>query len=193
MLVICTDVEHGEEIDPRVVELSRGADVLVHDAQYTAEELRTHRGWGHSSFDQAMQVAEMAGVKHLVMTHHDPEHDDEFLARMEKLCQGRFAIRSSRAKEWKSLLKKDALSGDPRRPAAACFSRTGPEYCCGLSPEFARNWSAASQRRFSSVSVGYPLLKAQPIACAQANQKARQLSSQTFSEKLGHVFWPEIR
>ena len=91
VLVICTDVEHGEQIDPRVVELSRGADLLVHDAQYTAEELRTHRGWGHSSFDQAMQVAEMAGVKHLVVTHHDPEHDDEFLARMEKLCQGRFA------------------------------------------------------------------------------------------------------
>jgi phosphoribosyl 1,2-cyclic phosphodiesterase len=91
VLVICTDVEHGEQIDTRVVELSRGADLLVHDAQYTAEELRTHRGWGHSSFDQAMQVAEMAGVKHLVMTHHDPEHDDEFLLRMEKLCQRRFS------------------------------------------------------------------------------------------------------
>ncbi|MGE5212318.1 MAG: MBL fold metallo-hydrolase [Nitrospirota bacterium] len=90
VLVICTDVEHGEQIDPRVVELSRNADLLVHDAQYTAEELRTHRGWGHSSFDQAMQVAEMAGAKHLVMTHHDPEHDDDFLLRMEKLCQGRF-------------------------------------------------------------------------------------------------------
>src|SRR6266699_1620268 len=90
VLVICTDVEHGEEIDPRVVELSRGADLLVHDAQYTAEELRTHRGWGHSSFDQAMQVAEMAGVKHLAMTHHDPEHDDDFLLRMETLCQRRF-------------------------------------------------------------------------------------------------------
>ena len=37
-----------------------------------------------------MQVAEIAGVKDLVMTHHDPEHDDEFLLRMEKLCQGRF-------------------------------------------------------------------------------------------------------
>ena len=90
VLVICTDVEHGEEIDPKVVELSRGADLLVHDAQYTAEELRTHRGWGHSSCDQAMQVAEMAGVKQLAMTHHDPEHDDDFLLRMEKLCQGRF-------------------------------------------------------------------------------------------------------
>jgi phosphoribosyl 1,2-cyclic phosphodiesterase len=90
VLVICTDVEHGEEIDPQVVELSRCADLLVHDAQYTAEELQTHRGWGHSSFDQAMQVAEMAGVKYLAMTHHDPEHDDEFLLRMERLCQGRF-------------------------------------------------------------------------------------------------------
>ncbi|HEY1271335.1 MAG TPA: MBL fold metallo-hydrolase [Terriglobales bacterium] len=90
VLVICTDVEHGEEIDLRVVELSRGADLLVHDAQYTAEELQTHRGWGHSSFDQAMQVAEMAGVKQLAMTHHDPEHDDEFLLRIEKLCQERF-------------------------------------------------------------------------------------------------------
>ena len=90
VLVICTDVEHGDEIDSRVVELSRGADLLVHDAQYTAEELDLHRGWGHSSFDQAMQVAEMAGVKRLAMTHHDPEHDDDFLLRMEKLCQGRF-------------------------------------------------------------------------------------------------------
>ena len=90
VLVVCTDVEHGEQIDPRLVELARGADLLVHDAQYTAEELQQRRGWGHSSFDQAMQVAEMAGVKQLALTHHDPEHDDEFLLRIEKLCQERF-------------------------------------------------------------------------------------------------------
>src|SRR5262245_43576979 len=90
VLVVCTDVEHGEQIDPRLVELARGADLLVHDAQYTAEELQKRRGWGHSSFDQAMQVAEMAGVKRLALTHHDPEHDDEFLQRIEKLCQERF-------------------------------------------------------------------------------------------------------
>jgi phosphoribosyl 1,2-cyclic phosphodiesterase len=90
ILVICTDVEHGESIDPNVVALARGADLLVHDAQYTAEELGNRRGWGHSSYDQAMQVAEMAGVKRLAMTHHDPDHDDEFLTRMEKLCQERF-------------------------------------------------------------------------------------------------------
>ena len=90
VLVVCTDVEHGEQIDPRLVELARGADLLIHDAQYTAEELQKRRGWGHSSFDKAMQVAEMAGVKRLALTHHDPEHDDEFLQRIEKLCQERF-------------------------------------------------------------------------------------------------------
>ena len=90
VLVICTDVEHADEVDPQVVQLCQGADLLVHDAQYTTAELEAHRGWGHSSFDQAMQVAEMAGVKRLAMTHHDPEHDDDFLLRMEKLCQERF-------------------------------------------------------------------------------------------------------
>jgi phosphoribosyl 1,2-cyclic phosphodiesterase len=90
VLVICTDVEHADQIDPLVVKLAQGADLLVHDAQYTSDELPLRRGWGHSSFDQAMQVAEMAGVKRLAMTHHDPEHDDEFLLRLEKLCQERF-------------------------------------------------------------------------------------------------------
>jgi len=89
-LVVCTDVEHEDDVDPQVVALARGADLLVHDAQYTAEELQKRRGWGHSSYDQAMQVAELAGVKQLALTHHDPEHDDEFLLRMEKLCQERF-------------------------------------------------------------------------------------------------------
>ena len=91
VLVVCTDVEHsGEKVDPQLVELARGADLLVHDAQFTAEELLKRRGWGHSSYDQAMEVAELAGVKRLVLTHHDPEHDDAFLLHMEELCQGRF-------------------------------------------------------------------------------------------------------
>ena len=90
-LVICTDVEHPENgLDPAIIELARGADLLVHDAQFTADELKQRRGWGHSSYDQAMQVAEQAGVKRLAMTHHDPDHDDEFLLRMERLCQERF-------------------------------------------------------------------------------------------------------
>jgi phosphoribosyl 1,2-cyclic phosphodiesterase len=90
VFVFCTDVEHGDEIDQNVVRLAEGADLLIHEAQYTSEELKDKKGWGHSSYEQAIQVAEMAGVKQLAITHHDPEHDDEFLTKMEKQCQQRF-------------------------------------------------------------------------------------------------------
>ena len=73
-----------------LVDLTRGRDLLGNDAQYAAEELQKQRGWGHSSFNQAMQVAEMADVEQLALTHHDPDHDDEFLERAEKLCRERF-------------------------------------------------------------------------------------------------------
>lgn len=88
-IVICTDVEHGDSIDQNVVDFASGADVLIHDAQYTDEELERHRGWGHSTFNQALDVAEQSGVERLIMTHHDPDHDDQFLTKMEKVCQDR--------------------------------------------------------------------------------------------------------
>jgi phosphoribosyl 1,2-cyclic phosphodiesterase len=89
-LVYCTDIEHGEEIDNKVVSLSQNADLLIHDAQFSPEELKEKRGWGHSSWEQAIEVAKRAGVKKLVLFHHDPEHNDTFLLNMEKECQQRF-------------------------------------------------------------------------------------------------------
>ena len=90
-LVYCTDVEHGEEIDAKVVSLARNADLLIHDAQYSPEELKEKKGWGHSSWEQAVEVAERAGVKRLALFHHDPEHNDAFIMNMEKKCQKRFS------------------------------------------------------------------------------------------------------
>ncbi len=89
-MVFCTDVEHLNSIDEKVVKLAAGADLLIHDAQYTDEELKKKKGWGHSSFSQAIEVAERANVKMLALTHHDPDHDDAFLRKMEKKCQQRF-------------------------------------------------------------------------------------------------------
>ena len=88
-IVVCTDLEHGENVDPKIVNFCQGADLLVHDAQYTSEELEKYRGWGHSSFEQAIEVAERAEVGQLIMTHHDPDHDDEFLKQVELKCQKR--------------------------------------------------------------------------------------------------------
>ena len=90
MLVYCTDIEHGERIDPRIVALARDADLLIHEGQYTPEELPRYRGWGHSSWTQAVEVAEQAKVKRLIITHHDPDHNDAFLCDVEKKCQARF-------------------------------------------------------------------------------------------------------
>lgn len=89
-VVFCTDLEHQNDIDRKVVDLALNADLLIHEAQYTDEELQLHKGWGHSSYSQAIEVAERANVKMLAITHHDPDHDDEFLKKREKECQKRF-------------------------------------------------------------------------------------------------------
>ncbi|HUF89280.1 MAG TPA: MBL fold metallo-hydrolase [Gemmatimonadota bacterium] len=59
--------------------LVAGADLLIHDAQYTDIEYATHVGWGHSAVSHVVAFAEMAGVKHVVLFHHDPVRSDEEL------------------------------------------------------------------------------------------------------------------
>jgi phosphoribosyl 1,2-cyclic phosphodiesterase len=62
--------------------LAAGADLLIHDAQYTAEEYNAHVGWGHSSLQHALAFAACAGAKQLVPFHHDPTHTDDDIDRM---------------------------------------------------------------------------------------------------------------
>jgi phosphoribosyl 1,2-cyclic phosphodiesterase len=57
-------------------------DLLIHDAQYTAEEYAERAGWGHSSIDDALRFATLTRVKHLIPFHHDPEHGDEEIDRI---------------------------------------------------------------------------------------------------------------
>jgi ribonuclease BN (tRNA processing enzyme) len=54
----------------------RDADLLVHDAQYSTEEYKTHSGFGHSTYEEALSLAEQAGVNGLAFFHHDPVHSD---------------------------------------------------------------------------------------------------------------------
>jgi phosphoribosyl 1,2-cyclic phosphodiesterase len=60
-------------------DLASGADVLLHDAQYSDEEYLLHVGWGHSAVGHVVEFARKAGVKHLVLFHHDPYHPDNEL------------------------------------------------------------------------------------------------------------------
>jgi len=61
------------------IDLAANAELLLHDAQYTAQEYKNHLGWGHSSMEDAIKFASLAGVKHLLLSHHDPSRTDEQL------------------------------------------------------------------------------------------------------------------
>jgi len=60
----------------------RGADLLIHDGQYTAQEYPTKMGWGHSPVEYVVKIAELAPVKRLALTHHDPRRDDNAIDRV---------------------------------------------------------------------------------------------------------------
>jgi len=72
----------GYGIAEGVLELCDGADLLIHDAQYTPSEFAMKAHWGHCTIEYAMHVAREAGVRRLALFHHDPEHNDEMLDRL---------------------------------------------------------------------------------------------------------------
>ncbi len=100
-----TDTEHPADgsVDAALVDLARGVDLFICDAQYTEAEYDgkvgpSRRGWGHSTYVAATRAARAAGGKRLVLTHHDPSHDDATIARIEREAQALFSA-SSAARE----------------------------------------------------------------------------------------------
>jgi phosphoribosyl 1,2-cyclic phosphodiesterase len=69
----------GPDWRKRFVEFIGGADLLIHDAMYTPEEYPTHAGWGHSTWVEAVNLAQEAGARRLALFHHEPEHGDEMM------------------------------------------------------------------------------------------------------------------
>lgn len=86
--VYATDTEHFNKTNPRLQKLARKADILFYDGQYTEDEYNgkagmPRKGWGHSTWYRGIIEAQEAGVRHLLLTHHDPLHDDWAVARIE--------------------------------------------------------------------------------------------------------------
>jgi phosphoribosyl 1,2-cyclic phosphodiesterase len=84
-----TDTEHfADRLDENVLWLARNADVMIYDATYTDDEYDSERsskvGWGHSTWQEAVKVAKAAKVKKLVIFHHDPLHDDNFMDQVKE-------------------------------------------------------------------------------------------------------------
>jgi len=79
-----TDTEHfPDHLDENILFLAQDADVMIYDATYTDEEYHSKQsskvGWGHSTWQEAVKIAEAARVKKLVIFHHDPLHSDDTL------------------------------------------------------------------------------------------------------------------
>ncbi len=75
-----TDTEHRPgHADQNVLDLIRGADVLVYDCTYTDEQFANYQSWGHSTWQEGVRLCNAAGVGRLVIFHHDPGHDDAFM------------------------------------------------------------------------------------------------------------------
>jgi phosphoribosyl 1,2-cyclic phosphodiesterase len=94
--VYATDTEHlSSGIDQNLVNLARNADVLILDATYSDEQYFSESapkvGWGHSTWQEAVKVAKAAKVKTLVIYHHDPLHDDDYLDEVGRKVREKFA------------------------------------------------------------------------------------------------------
>jgi len=88
--VCATDTEYKIDTATFLQKFAENADILYHDAQYTPEEYIGEKnkpgkyGWGHSTYEHAIQNAIQANVKHLVLGHHDPRKDDFQLEQLYK-------------------------------------------------------------------------------------------------------------
>jgi len=77
------------------VDVCRGVDVLLHDAQYTNEDIKRTRRWGHTTFNEATDLAIDAGVKALGLFHHDPDRSDDDLEKEVENCRARIRAAKS--------------------------------------------------------------------------------------------------
>jgi len=72
----------------KIRQFAAGADIVIHDAQYTREEYPGHTGWGHCSYDHAIDTSKDIDIDKLVLFHHDPVRTDSQLEKIERSFAG---------------------------------------------------------------------------------------------------------
>jgi ribonuclease BN (tRNA processing enzyme)/DNA-binding response OmpR family regulator len=113
------------------VEFVAGADLLIHDAQFTAEEYPAKRGWGHSTLEYVVDVALAAEVQHLALFHHDPMRDDDSLDLLVERARARVADADGSldvfaATEGESFEVEPVPPSTASRPAPRVSAKTSP-------------------------------------------------------------------
>jgi ribonuclease BN (tRNA processing enzyme) len=70
--------------DRNILDLVQDADVMIYDAAYTDAEFSRYVGWGHSTWEEGVRLADAAGVGRLLLFHHDPTHEDPEMDRIAR-------------------------------------------------------------------------------------------------------------
>ncbi len=104
--------------DRRHAEFMRGADLVIHDAQYIPEETSSKKNWGHSTYEYAVELAAAAGVRHLALIHHDPLRDDAAVLEIERLANALAKKRSSPMHVFCAYEVCDVMVHPLRRPSS---------------------------------------------------------------------------
>ncbi|EWY40067.1 beta-lactamase [Skermanella stibiiresistens SB22] len=87
-LAYVTDTEHiPGSPDRNILDLIEGADLVIYDSTYTEQEFACKAGWGHSTWVEGIKLCQMAGANRLALFHHEPDHDDAVMTRLEAEAQ----------------------------------------------------------------------------------------------------------
>jgi ribonuclease Z len=90
-VAMVTDTEHVPgKLDPAVLDLIQGADLVIYDATYTEAEMKRYKGFGHSTWQQGVKLCQHAGARQLALFHHDPTRTDDQLAELERQAKDAF-------------------------------------------------------------------------------------------------------
>jgi len=92
VVTYATDTEHTNIMDANILKAAQGTDLFIYDTTYTEKEFNgiggpSKKGWGHSTWEEAVKLSRDSGVKRLLLWHHDPAHTDAFVSRMEALSR----------------------------------------------------------------------------------------------------------
>ena len=82
-VVYALDFEHSAEASAALAAFAKNADVLIYDATYCPENYPEKKGWGHSTWVEGLKLKEAAGVKTLLLAHHELDHTDELLDSLQ--------------------------------------------------------------------------------------------------------------
>ncbi len=155
--------------DERHAEFLRGADLVLHDAQYTAKEYASKVSWGHSPMEYAVRIADHVGAGKIALTHHDPLRDD---ASLDQAVEALRAKLRSKGSQLEVFAAAEGQTIEVERAATMTHK----------DPEYSQPVRAAIDTAPLEESVVFALVDAESAAVFSAAANAEHITLRMFSD-----------